>query len=112
MIIYDKVKVLKDRSQYAELGVYKDMVGRICTAEIRDNCFEVCFIDPTMKKDDIFCPIRIEDLEMVERGFGTMKNVWEELPSHDPRWWCIVEDGYIKNLKGEKKNKIAYDYDS
>ena len=112
MIIYDKVKVLNDRPEYAEEGVKRDMVGRICTAEIRDNCFEVCFIDSEMKKDDIFCPIKIKDLEMVECGFGTMKNVWEELPSPDPRWWCVVEDGFIKNFNGEKKNKIAYDYDS
>lgn len=27
-------------------------------------------------------------------------------------WWCKVEDGYIVNLKGEKKNKTPYDYDS
>lgn len=26
--------------------------------------------------------------------------------------WCIVEDGFIKNLNGDKKNKIAYDYES
>ena len=26
--------------------------------------------------------------------------------------WCKVEDGYIINLKGEKKNKIPFDYES
>ena len=112
MIIYDKVKVIRDDPEYEKWGVKKDMIGRICTAEIRDNEFEVCFIDPEMKKDDIIIPIKIKDLEFYKRGFGTMKNVWEELPSPDPRWWCVVEDGFIKNFKGEKKNKIPYDYDS
>ncbi len=112
MIIYDKVKVINDRPEYAEWGVHKGMIGDIITAEIRDNDFEVCFIDPNMVKDDIIIPIKIKDLEFVERGFGTMDTVWDELPSKDPRWWCVVEDGFIKNFKGEKKNKIPYDYDS
>ena len=112
MIIYDKVKVLNDRPEYTEEGVKKGMIGRIISAEIRDNEFLICFIDPKMKNDDIICSIKVKDLEFVERGFGTMKNVWEELPSPDPRWWCVVEDGFIKNFNGEKKNKIAYDYDS
>lgn len=112
MIIYDKVRVIRDDPKYEKWDVHKGMVGRICTAEIRDNEFEVAFIDPEMKKDDIIIPIKIKDLEFVERGFGTMDTVWDELPSKDPRWWCVVEDGFIKNFKGEKKNKIPYDYDS
>jgi len=36
----------------------------------------------------------------------------EDLPGNDPNWWCKVEDGYITNLKGERKNKIPYDYNS
>ena len=112
MIIYDKVKVINDRPEYLEWGVKKGMIGDIISAEIRDNDFEVCFIDKNMIKDDIIIPIRIKDLEFVERGFGTMDTVWDELPSKDPRWWCQVEDGFIKNFKGEKKNKIPYDYDS
>ena len=42
----------------------------------------------------------------------TDEAILEDLPNHDPEWWCKVEDGYIWNLKGEKKNKIPYDYDS
>lgn len=32
--------------------------------------------------------------------------ILSDLPGYDPNWLCKVEDGYIKNLKGEKKNKI------
>ena len=35
-----------------------------------------------------------------------------ELPKHNPKWWCLVEDGYIMNLLGERKNKIPFDYNS
>ena len=40
------------------------------------------------------------------------KEILEDLPKQNPKWWCKVEDGYIMNLLGEKKNKIAYDYNS
>ncbi|MCM1042819.1 MAG: hypothetical protein NC350_01245 [Corallococcus sp.] len=36
----------------------------------------------------------------------------KELSAQDTRWWCKVEDGYILNLKDERKNKIPYKYDS
>ena len=112
MMIYDRIKVVVDREEYLECGVSKGMVGRICSPEIRDNMFLVGFIDDEMKIDDIIIPIRISDMEFYERGFGTVKNILEEMPGGDGRWWCIVEDGFIKNLKGDKKNKIPYDYDS
>ena len=35
-----------------------------------------------------------------------------DLPNHNPKWWCKVENGYIMNLLGEKKNKIPYQYNS
>lgn len=41
-----------------------------------------------------------------------MKMILDELPKNNPKWWCKVEDGFIVNLLGEKKNKIAYDYNS
>ena len=40
------------------------------------------------------------------------EDILEDLPAHNPDWWCRVEDGYILNLKGERKNKIPYDYNS
>ena len=42
----------------------------------------------------------------------TDAEIQESLPKQDPRWWCKVENGFIMNLLGEKKNKIPYDYDS
>ena len=35
-----------------------------------------------------------------------------DLPANKPAWWCTVHDVYIWNLKGERKNKIPYDYNS
>ena len=63
-------------------------------------------------KDDIFCEINIQDLELVEDGGCTDEELLERLPKKDPHWWCKVEDGLIMNLKGDKKNKIPYDYNS
>ena len=111
MIIYDKVKVKTSNPKYETYGIKQGAIGRICSAEIRDNSFEVCFIDEKMVEDDIIIPINIQDLELVDKGFGNIQIIQQELPSDQP-WWCIVEDGFIKNLKGDKKNKIAYDYDS
>jgi hypothetical protein len=56
--------------------------------------------------------IRVEDLEVVNPSNIDDEGILEDLPNRDPEWWCKVEDGFILNLKGEKKNKIAYDYDS
>ena len=126
MQVYDKVKVLKDRDEYKKYDVYKGMIGTIICGEIRDNSFHVVFIDPrfydknfvwtdenmkTMKEDN-FCTIKIEDLEVVEKGFADDNIILESLPKKNPKWWCKVEDGYILNLLGEKKNKIPYDYNS
>ena len=35
-----------------------------------------------------------------------------DLPLNNPKCWCKVENGYILNLLGEKKNSIPYDYNS
>lgn len=126
MKLFDKIKVLKDCKYYNENGVYKGRLGRINSAEIRDNTFEVVFIDkrffdknfkwteenmPTVE-DDIFLEMPIEDLEVVEESDVTDEDILESIPLHNKEWWCKVEDGYIKNLLGEKKNKIPYDYNS
>ena len=126
MNVYDKVKVINDRDEYKKYGIYRGMIGSIICGEIRDNTFNVCFIDPKFYdksivwtdetindfEDDKFCPIKIEDLELVENGFADDNIILSELPKNNPKWWCKVEDGYIKNLLGEKKNKIPYDYNS
>ena len=38
--------------------------------------------------------------------------IFDALPSPDKRWWYKVENGYIINFLGERKNKIPYNYDS
>ena len=122
----DKVKVKKDRKEYEENQVFKGMVGTICDAEIRNKCFYVAFIDERVKdkefmsieeniyklKDDIFCPIRIEDLELVENVKTPDEWILDSIPKHNKKWWCKVEDGYIINLQGERLNKVPYDYNS
>lgn len=122
----DKVRVLVDKKSYETEGVHKGMIGTIADAEIRNNCFHVGFIDPKFYnqsfewtdesmitiKDDIFCPIQIEDLELIEDSHCSNECLLNALPQNNPCWWCKVEDGYILNLKGERKNKIPYNFKS
>ncbi|MBQ8178122.1 MAG: hypothetical protein IJ033_02910 [Clostridia bacterium] len=51
-------------------------------------------------------------MEVTKESDITDEDILEDLPTPDPRWWCKVEDGYILNLLGERKNKVAYDYNS
>ncbi len=124
----DDVRVIKDKEKYKNLGITKGMVGYISLPEIRNNTFFVCFIDENFKlhenepewfqkhydeiKDDKLCEIKIQDLELINDNGLTDEEILKSLPKHNPKWWCKVEDGYIMNLLGEKKNKIPYDYDS
>ena len=110
MKIYDRVKVIHMRDEYVEHGVKLNDEGTIIQPEIRDNNFFVVFTDPNFVKEDEFVVIKIEDLQLVEDGGATDKQILEELPLNNPKWWCKVEGGYILNLLGEKKNKIPYDY--
>ncbi len=126
MKYFDDVRVINDCKEYNDLGVYKGMVGKIISAEIRDACFLVCFIDERwydkeftsheenfdLMKEDIVEVIRIKDLELAKDNHFTDEQILDSLPSHDKRWGCKVEDGYILNFYGERQNKIAYDYDS
>ena len=124
MKLLDKVKVLNDN--YKDLGITKGMIGTIIDADILWNSFFVCFQDQRTYdkefmskeenifklKDDVCEGIKIKDLELFKIGSGTDEMIYEELPEKHKDWWCKVEDGYIVNLKGEKKNKVPYDYDS
>ena len=81
MKFLDKVEVVSDNANYNKNNVYKGMVGTIIDAEIRDNCFNVLFIDERVKdkkfmaneknlldlKDDIVYPIKIKDEGLVGR---------------------------------------------
>ena len=82
MKLFDKVKVIKDCKYYNENEVFVGRVGRINSAEIRDNTFEVVFIDERFwdksfewtdenvetMKDDVFLEMSIEDLEVIEES--------------------------------------------
>ena len=107
----DLVKVKCSKEKYEKEKVFKGAIGTIIMSEIRSNCFEVVFSDKE-GKDYAQIEIKIEDLEVVEDGNATDEMILEELPKNNPKWWCKVEHGFIVNLLGEKKNKVAYDYNS
>lgn len=124
---YDDVRVINDNPKYAEESVFKGMIGYIAMAEIRNNKFFVVFIDENFAiqddpnwfrehydeiKDDKICEIHVKDLELVKDNGLTDEEILEELPKQNPKWWCKVEDGYIINLLGQRKNKVPYDYNS
>ena len=112
MKFLDEVKIVKNLDKYSKFGVTYDLVGTIIESAIRDECFEVVFSSKNAYDDDIIIPIKIEDLELVEDKKCPDDQILDDLPKHNPKWWCKVEDGFIKNLLGEKKNKIPYDYNS
>ena len=108
----DKVRVLVDRPEYVTNDVHKGEEGWINMPEIRDGTFYVIF-DTHDEYDSVkFCIIAVGDLEVVEESDISDEKLLSYLCNQDPRWWCKVEDGYILNLKGERKNKIPYKYDS
>ena len=110
--ISSEVKLIKEREEYSKKELHLGIIGTIIQPEIRDNRFYVAFDNPKIEDDYIFCDIKIQDLELVMDGKATDKMILEELPSQNKRWWCKVEDGYITNLLGEKKNKEPYKYNS
>lgn len=124
MKLLDDVKVKNDK--YKEFGILKGMIGTIIDADIRWNSFYVCFqdqraYDPIFMaekdnvfklNDDICCGIEIEDLELFKDNNCSDESIKESLPENHKDFWCKVEDGYIINLKGERKNKTAYQYNS
>ena len=124
MKFLDDVRVVNDN--YLEQGVSKGMVGTIIDADIRWNRFFVCFQDQRVYdkdfmsieenifklNDDICIGVKIQDLELVKDNKCNDEDIKKSLPEKYKDWWCKVEDGYIVNLKGEKKNKTPYDYDS
>ena len=108
----DSVRVLNNK--YEKEGIKKGQVGTILLAEIRTGTFEVCFEPESYDnyEQDVFICVYIKDLEVVCPANMSDEAILNALPLHNPEWWCKVEDGYILNLKGERKNKIPYDYDS
>ena len=126
MKLLDDVKVVVDKEEYKKLGIKKNMIGTIIDADIRWNSFFVCFQDQRvfdkdfMSKEenvfslnkDICMGVKIEDLELVKDNNCSDDIIKKSLPKNHKDCWCKVEDGFIINLLGEKKNKIAYDYNS
>lgn len=107
----DLVKVKCSKEKYEKEKVFKGAIGTIIMSEIRSNCFEVVFSDRE-GKDYAQIEINIKDLEVIKESSVTNEEILKDLPLQNPKWWCKVEDGFIVNLLGEKKNKIAYDYNS
>lgn len=119
----DDVRVVNDN--YKELGINKGDIGTIIDPDIRWDSFYVCFQDQRVydsmfmkNKDNIFklnedvCEgIKIRDLELVKDNKCSNSLIEQDLPDNHKNQWCKVENGYIINLKGERKNKIPYDYD-
>ena len=120
----DDVRVLNDN--YKDEGITKGMIGTIIDPDIRWNSFYVVFQDQRVYdkafmsiednifklNDDICTGIKIKDLELVKNNNCADSLIFNDLPENHKDWWCKVEDGFILNLKGEKKNKIPYDYES
>lgn len=107
----DRVKVINNKEKYNEHNIFKNSEGTIISAEIRNNCFDVIFSKEN-GEDFANIPVLISDLELVKDNFLTDNEILETLPQNNPNWWCKIENGFIINLKGEKKNKIPFDYNS
>ena len=103
----DSIKVITNK--YEKEGIKKGTVGTIILPEIRNKCFECEIFDVSEHEIFLFKP---NEIEVIKNSNITDIEILEVLPKNDPHWWCKVEDGYIKNLLGEKKNKIPFDYDS
>lgn len=112
MKYFDKVKVLVDKDEYLENDIHKGEIGTIWLPEIRDNYFYVAFETEDTWNAYKYCLIKIEDLEFVEDGKCPDEWILDGIPKNNPLWWCKVENGFIMNLNGDKKNKIPYDYNS
>lgn len=116
MKLFDKVKLVSDKKQYEIDGVKKGDVGTIiqeCLMFTRNKigCFDVVFY-PEAPNKDVYVSIDVCDLELLEESSITDDELLECISDHDTSKWCKVVDGHIMNLKGEKLNKIPYQYDS
>ena len=111
MKFLDKVKV--QNNNYFNEGVKKGDIGTIIFSWITDIdcCFEVVFSD-SRGKDYATVLVHVGDLELVKDNGVTDEEILADLPLNNPKCWCKVENGYILNLLGEKKNSIPYDYNS
>ena len=124
MKLLDEVKVINNN--YEKQRIKMGMIGTIIEADIRWDSFFVNFQDQKVYdkdfmskeenifqlKDDICIGIKIKDLELVKDNHCDDETIRDSLPEKHKHQWCKVEEGFILNLEGKKKNKIAYDYNS
>lgn len=106
----DRVRLIV--SDYESEGIMKGDEGHILSAESRNGTFDFYRENPVTFADDICAAVKVQDLELVMSLRTTDADILEALPSPDLNWWWKAEDGYILNLKCERKNKIPYDYNS
>ena len=108
MKLYDGVVLINDREEYAAHGLHKGDRGAILEPFFGENgIVEVEFFDnPNV---DVTC-VLFWDLEVTDSSNQTDEDILAQLPDNDPSIWCKVEDGFVKNLKGECLNSIPYDY--
>lgn len=110
--MYDIVKIKKDADYLVKQGVHSGREGKIIEPEIENGCFRVLFIDRFYKEPDIIADVKIEHLELVEYGFASDDILLEEIGARSGEKWCKVVNGFIMNIVGDKKNKVAFDYNS
>lgn len=112
MKMYDIVKITKDSDYLFKQGVRAGREGKIIEPEIENGCFSVLFVDRCNTEPDVIADVKIEDLEVVENGFASDDILLEEIGERSSNKWCKVVNGFIMNILGEKKNKVAFDYNS
>ena len=112
MKYFDKVRITRVDKENERDGIRVGEIGLIGEPEIRDNSFFIMIPATDLYSDDRFSVVKIKNLELVESAGLTDEEILKDLPKNNPKWWCKVEDGYIVNLLGEKKNKIPFNYES
>jgi len=104
----DDVRITSDK--YEKYDLKKEDIVTILDSEIREKAFYVVL---TINGCDVAeGSVKIKDLELVKSSDIDDDVILRDLPGKNPEWWCKVVDGYIVNLKGDRLNKVAYDYDS
>ena len=93
----DEIEIISNN--YEKAGIPKGTRGTIIMPEIRDLSFEC----------ELNCLV---DMKVTKVSNISDKIILNALPSNNPKWWCKVEDGFVKNLLGEKKNQIPFEYES
>lgn len=101
----DEIEIISNN--YEKAGIPKGTRGTIIMPEIRDLSFE-CELNCLVE----IHPIKICDMKVTKVSNISDKIILNALPSNNPKWWCKVEDGFVKNLLGEKKNQIPFEYES